>query len=148
MTASGTVKRPSSGSWIIGPDRAELVRRVMHVEVCRVYGHNDTGDAYRVLVDRLWPRGVSKADAALDEWAKDVAPTAELRRWYNHEPARFDEFARRYRGELSREPAREVVMQLRSLARGRKVVLLTATRDVGRSGAQVLVDVLTGSKNR
>jgi uncharacterized protein YeaO (DUF488 family) len=121
---------------------------MMRVEVRRVYGDDDTGDAYRVLVDRLWPRGVSKAEAALDEWAKDGAPSAELRRWYGHEPARFDEFTRRYRDELSREPARDVVKRLRSLARQRKVVLLTATRDVDRSGAQVLYDVLTRPRKR
>ncbi len=115
------------------------------VEIRRVYGDRDTGDAYRVLVDRLWPRGVSKAAAAVDEWAKDVAPSAELRRWYDHDPARFAEFGRRYRAELRRQPAREVVIRLRALAKKRRVVLLTATRDVDRSGAQVLFDALKGS---
>jgi len=115
----------------------------MRVEIRRVYDDEDTGTAYRVLVDRLWPRGLSKAGAALDEWAKDGAPSAELRRWYGHQPARFDEFRRRYRDELRRQPAKDVVGRLRALARRRKVVLLTATRDVDRSGAQVLCDVLT-----
>src|SRR4051812_8344868 len=119
---------------------------MMPVEVRRVYGDDHSGDAYRVLVDRLWPRGLSKAEAELDEWAKDGAPSAELRRWYGHEPARFDEFRRRYRDELTRQPARDVVQRLRALARQRKVVLLTATRDVDLSGARVLSDVLTRSR--
>ena len=114
----------------------------MRVEIRRVYDDEDTGTAYRVLVDRLWPRGLSKAGAALDEWAKDGAPSAELRRWYDHDPARYGEFARRYRDELRRSPAKDVVVQLRALARHQTVVLLTATRDVDRSGARVLRDVL------
>jgi len=117
----------------------------MQLEIHRVYGDQDTRAAYRVLVDRLWPRGVSKTAAAVDEWAKDVAPSAELRRWYDHDPARYAEFVRRYRAELRRQPAREVVLRLRALAEKRRVVLLTATRDVDHSGAQVLFDALKGS---
>lgn len=98
----------------------------------------------RVLVDRLWPRGVKKADAHLDAWLKDLAPSPDLRRWYGHDPARFDEFARRYRDELSRSPAAEAVERLRELAQERPVALLTATRDVDRSGARVVRDVLAG----
>jgi uncharacterized protein YeaO (DUF488 family) len=119
----------------------------MSIEVRRVYG-DDSTEGYRVLVDRLWPRGLTKAEVALDEWAKDGAPSAELRRWYGHEPARFDEFARRYRDELRRQPAKDVVERLRTLARRRKVVLLTASRDVDRSGARVLGDVLLRSTER
>jgi len=111
-------------------------------EVRRIY-HDDAQPAgYRVLVDRLWPRGIKKADAHLDEWLKDVAPSTELRRWYGHDPAKFEEFARRYRGELSQPPASEAVVHLRSLAREQHVTLLTATRDIDRSGAQVLHDHL------
>jgi uncharacterized protein YeaO (DUF488 family) len=108
-----------------------------------VYGGDESEPGYRVLVDRLWPRGVSKADADLDEWAKDVAPSAELRRWYGHDVARFPEFERRYRAELRRPPASEAVDRLLATARTRTVVLLTATRDVGHSGARVLLDHLT-----
>jgi len=97
---------------------------------------------YRVLVDRLWPRGVSKQKAALDEWAKDVAPGTELRKWYGHDPARFDEFARRYREELHDPPAQAEVKRLRAVARDQRVVLVTATRDLEHSGALVLRDVL------
>lgn len=112
------------------------------LEVRRIY-HDDRGDAgYRVLVDRLWPRGIKKADAALDEWLKDAAPSTELRRWYGHDPQRFPEFSRRYRAELRRPPASDAVDHLLGLAATRTVVLLTATGDVERSGARVLGDHL------
>ena len=115
------------------------------VEVVRVY--DDPGrrpGEHRVLVDRLWPRGVQKAALDYDEWAKDAAPSAELRRWYAHDPARFAEFAGRYRTELGREPGSSAVERLRGrIASGRgRLVLLTATRDVEHSGAAVLRDVL------
>lgn len=113
------------------------------IVVRRVYDDgDDLGGGYRVLVDRLWPRGVTKQDASLDEWAKDVAPSAELRRWYGHDPAKFEAFAERYRAELARPPATGVVARLRGLADRQRVTLLTATRDVERSGAQVLHDHL------
>lgn len=109
------------------------------VEVRRVY---DTDDAafvgYRVLVDRLWPRGISKADADLDEWCKDAAPSTELRRWYSHDVARFTEFDRRYRGELAQPPGSDAVERLAALAGRQRLTLLTATRDVEYSGAEVL----------
>jgi uncharacterized protein YeaO (DUF488 family) len=109
-------------------------------EVHRIY--DDGGTGYRVLIDRLWPRGIKKADADLDEWLKDAAPTTELRRWYGHDPERFTEFARRYRAELRRPPASGAVDHLLKLASTRPVVLLTATRDVEHSGARVLHDHL------
>lgn len=115
------------------------------IEVVRVY--EDPGrraGEHRVLVDRLWPRGVPKAGVDLDEWVKEVAPSTELRRWYGHEPERFAEFARRYRAELARDPAASAVARLRRRAEdGERLALLTATRDVGRSGAAVLAEVLT-----
>ena len=111
--------------------------------VARVYD-DAQHRGYRVLVDRLWPRGVKRDDLALDEWAKDVAPTAELRRWYGHDPTRFEEFAETYRKELVRAPAAEVVDHLLDVAAERPVVLLTATRDVEISGACVLLDHLSG----
>jgi uncharacterized protein YeaO (DUF488 family) len=113
-------------------------------KIRRAYGLANPGDGYRVLVDRLWPRGISKRDAALDEWAKDLAPGSELRRWYGHDPARFEEFARRYRTELKQAPAREAVARLRAAARDNQITLVTATRDIEHSGARVLLDVLTG----
>lgn len=114
-----------------------------NIEVARVYEDpGRSGIERRVLVDRLWPRGIKKEAIDLDEWVKDVAPTTELRRWYGHVPDRFDEFARCYRTELAREPALPVVNHLRRLARRHRLVLLTATRDVERSGAEVLRSVL------
>ena len=112
--------------------------------VGRIYD-GDRSEGYRVLVDRLWPRGVTRQAAALDEWVKDVAPSPELRRWYGHDPARFDGFAERYREELERPPASQAVAHLRDLAGRERVLLLTATRDVERSGARVLYDHLVGA---
>lgn len=112
-------------------------------EVRRVYDE-EPPVGYRVLVDRLWPRGVSKEKAALDEWAKDVAPSDALRRWYGHEPAKFPDFARRYRAELALATGKHAVDRLRAMAEKSPVTLVTATRDVERSGAAVLLDVLTG----
>ena len=111
----------------------------------RVYGDRRPEEigGYRVLVDRLWPRGITKADAALDEWLKDAAPSAELRRWYGHDVARFKDFRRRYRAELRRPPASEAVAHLLELSRTEPIILLTATGDVEHSGAEVLLDHLT-----
>ena len=120
------------------------------VEVVRVY--EDPGrrsGEHRLLVDRLWPRGVQKAALDFDEWAKDAAPSTGLRRWYGHDPERFSEFARRYREELDRQPGAPAIERLRVLARGHgRLVLLTATRDVERSGAAVLADVLAGGTGK
>ena len=109
------------------------------MEIVRVY--EDPGprrDEHRVLVDRLWPRGVRKETLDHDEWAKDVAPSTELRRWYGHDSARFAEFSRRYRSELKEEPAEATVARLREVVSSRPLILLTATKDVAHSGAAVL----------
>jgi uncharacterized protein YeaO (DUF488 family) len=111
------------------------------VELRRVYDAERSG--YRVLVDRLWPRGVTRSQAALDEWLKDAAPSPDLRRWYGHRVERFDEFARRYRAELDAPPASAAVDHLVELAHQHPVTLLTATRDLEHSGALVLHEVLT-----
>jgi uncharacterized protein YeaO (DUF488 family) len=111
------------------------------VVVRRVYDDGGSG-GWRVLVDRLWPRGVTKAAAGLDDWAKDVAPSTELRRWYGHDPERFPEFTRRYLDELAEPAGAAAVADLVERARQGPVVLLTATRDVDRSGARVLADHL------
>lgn len=113
------------------------------LRVSRVYDDQPDDASYRVLVDRLWPRGVTTADAGLDEWLKDVAPSPELRRWYDHDVDKFTEFAQRYRAELRRPPASAGVKRLLELARSQPVRLLTATRDVEHSGARVLHDHLT-----
>jgi uncharacterized protein YeaO (DUF488 family) len=113
-----------------------------HVRVRRVYDPPEPGDGRRILVDRLWPRGLSKDRSAVDRWMREVAPSDELRRWYGHDPARFEGFAERYRKELA-EPERAAALEelAREAARG-PLTLLTATRDVERSQAAVLAEVL------
>ncbi|MGH3494898.1 MAG: DUF488 domain-containing protein [Sciscionella sp.] len=113
-----------------------------NVRVRRVYDEPDPADGARVLVDRLWPRGLSKERAAFDEWCKDVSPSTELRRWYGHDPALFDEFSRRYRAELADDARQEAVAQLRNLAGGGTLTLLTATKQPEISEAAVLADLL------
>jgi uncharacterized protein YeaO (DUF488 family) len=105
------------------------------VHIVRVYGDSGRrGADYRVLVDRLWPRGQTKAAVDFDEWAKNAAPSTELRRWYGHDPEHFTEFAHRYRAELTLEPGAEVLRRLREVHKTRRLVLLTATHDVVHSG--------------
>ncbi|MCZ2524746.1 DUF488 domain-containing protein [Streptomyces sp. NPDC059506] len=110
----------------------------------RVYEAPDPDDGLRVLVDRLWPRGLAKEAARLDEWVKAVAPSTELRRWYGHDPERHEEFTRRYEAELDDPEHREAVERLRTLARsGRPLTLLTATGDIGQSHLPILVSRLS-----
>lgn len=97
---------------------------------------------YRVLVDRLWPRGVRREEAPFDEWIKDAAPSHELRKWYGHEPARYEEFAERYQEELAARRQDPPVLRLLELIRAKPVVLLTATRDLERSQVPVLAKFL------
>jgi uncharacterized protein YeaO (DUF488 family) len=114
----------------------------MDVRVRRIYEQPSPDDGVRLLVDRLWPRGLSKEKAHLDEWVKDVAPSDDLRRWYGHEPERFAEFRRRYLTEL-REPERaEALARLAEAASRGTVTLLTATKDAEHSEAAVLAAVL------
>ncbi len=109
------------------------------VRVARV-GHAPAGEGYRVLVDRLWPRGVRKVDAPWEEWLKDVAPSTTLRQWYGHDPARYGPFQERYREELEAALEAPGMRHLLDLARTRSVVLLTATADLDRSHAPILAD--------
>jgi uncharacterized protein YeaO (DUF488 family) len=112
------------------------------VRVRRVYDEPSPDDGTRVLVDRVWPRGLSKQAARVDEWAKDVAPSTELRKWYGHDAEKFAEFRRRYAEELA-EPERHAALdRLGEVARRGTVTLLTATRDVAHSQAEVLADRL------
>ncbi|MCR8578083.1 DUF488 domain-containing protein [Streptomyces nigrescens] len=110
--------------------------------VRRVYEPPEPSDGARVLVDRLWPRGLSKADAQLTEWCKEVAPSSELRRWFHHEEPRFTEFAERYREELAQEAVQPALERLRGRAAEGPLTLLTATKDVSVSHVAVLVEVL------
>src|SRR3954454_8966047 len=134
---AGRARRPWGSATV---QRGAMSRR--RVSVGRVYDERRRGDGVRVLVDRLWPRGLSRERADLDEWCKDVAPSPELRRWYAHDSERFAEFRRRYRAEL-REPARaEALDHLRALAKRRNLTLLTATKSPEISEAAVLHDLL------
>jgi uncharacterized protein YeaO (DUF488 family) len=112
------------------------------VRVRRAYDEVEDDDGMRVLVDRLWPRGVSKVKAHLHEWCKEVAPSTELRRWYGHDPAKFEEFTRRYQTELEEPERAEALQHLRDLADGHRLTLVTATKEPGISEAAVLADLL------
>lgn len=105
------------------------------IQVRRVYEKASPGEGYRVLVDRLWPRGIRRDALEMDEWCKDVAPSTELRRWYGHRPELFDEFAERYRAELDASGA---ATQLLARAGDGGITLLTAVHDVEISQAAVL----------
>jgi uncharacterized protein YeaO (DUF488 family) len=112
------------------------------VRIKRAYDPAEPGDGYRVLIDRLWPRGVSRERAHLDEWARDLAPSADLRKWFGHDPERFGEFSKRYRGEL-REHA-DQIEELRQRADKGPVTLVYGARDEQHNDAVVLAEVLRG----
>jgi uncharacterized protein YeaO (DUF488 family) len=116
--------------------------RKLEVKVRRAYDEPSPDDGYRVLVDRVWPRGLRKEAAHLDEWCKQVAPSTELRKWYGHDPDRFQEFARRYQRELEQPEAAEALARLRTLAKKRTETLVTATKAVEISQARVLADLI------
>jgi uncharacterized protein YeaO (DUF488 family) len=118
------------------------------VTVRRVYDDLPPGREARVLVDRVWPRGVRKDALRLDEWARDVAPSTELRKWYGHDPVKFPEFRQRYLAELAEPGPRAALARLRALAAEGPVVLLTATRDAARSQAAVLAEILSQSTGK
>jgi uncharacterized protein YeaO (DUF488 family) len=118
------------------------MQRQFQVRVGRVYDTRTAEDGTRVLVDRLWPRGLTKDRADLDEWCKLIAPSADLRRWYGHDPDRFAEFARRYRIELNDPERAEHLHHLRELSCQQPLTLLTATRHVDISEAAVLAGLL------
>ncbi len=106
----------------------------------RIYDTAEVSDGYRVLVDRLWPRGVSKEKAALDEWAKDIAPSTQLRTWFGHDPEKFVEFSRRYRQEINENP--QAVTIFKSWHQSDVVTLLYGARDQRHNEAAVLSEYL------
>ncbi len=112
------------------------------IRVRRVYDQPSPQDGTRVLVDRVWPRGLRKDAARLDDWARDVAPSTELRTWYGHDPAKFGEFRRRYAAELAEPGPRDAPARIRAMAADGPVTLLTATRDLDISQAAVLAGLL------
>jgi uncharacterized protein YeaO (DUF488 family) len=114
------------------------------VRLNRAYEKPARGDGTRILIDRLWPRGVRKADAELDHWVKDIAPSAALRKWFGHDPARWPEFRRRYAAEIRRKP--DELEQLRSLAREGPITLVYSAHDELHNDAVVLRGLLLGRK--
>lgn len=133
----GHIAASAPGAAASGPP----VETALHpVRARRIYDTPAADDGVRVLVDRLWPRGMGKDAASVDQWSVAVAPSTQLRRWYGHKPERFSEFAERYLGELRTGEARESLDQLRELARRGPLTLLTATKDLARSGAAVLAE--------
>ena len=110
------------------------------IRVKRIYGPPDAKDGARVLVDGLWPRGARKEEARLTLWLKDIAPSAGLRRWFGHEPARFAEFSRRYRAELGANKG--AVNRMKDLMKAGRVTLLYAAHDEEHNNARVLADYL------
>ncbi|TPK76260.1 DUF488 domain-containing protein [Mesorhizobium sp. B2-4-15] len=112
------------------------------IKVKRVYETPEPGDGQRVLVDRIWPRGVSKQDAALTQWLKDIAPSDDLRKWFGHEPARWEEFQKRYRAELDGND--QAVAELRALLGKGGVTLLYGAHDEAHNNAVALAGYLRG----
>lgn len=109
-------------------------------QIKRIYEEPSDGDGYRVLVDRLWPRGVSKERAQLDQWCKEIAPSTELRKWFDHDAHKFDEFDKRYKGELTDKE--EIVNHLLEIASNQPVTLLYAAKDEEHNHALVLKELL------
>ncbi|GBQ37030.1 DUF488 domain-containing protein [Gluconacetobacter azotocaptans] len=116
--------------------------RPLTIRVRRIYDPPEAGDGARVLVDRLWPRGVGKDRAHLTLWLKDVAPSGELRKWFGHDPAKWNDFQQRYRAELDANAS--AVGQVMTLARQGPVTLLYAARDTQHNEAVVLAAYLRG----
>ncbi len=116
----------------------------MDVRLKRAYEPSARSDGYRVLIDRLWPRGVRREEAKLDEWARELAPSAELRRWFGHDPDRFDEFRRRYTHELAAQDSK--VRELRRRARNGTLTLVYGARDQGHNDAVVLAEILRAGR--
>ena len=118
----------------------------MNIRLKRAYEAAARSDGYRILIDRLWPRGVSRDQARLDEWERELAPSAELRQWFGHEPSRFEEFRRRYIEELRHQRPR--LTELRRRARAGTLTLVYAARDSEHNDAVVLAAVLRGGMPR
>ncbi len=116
------------------------------MRTARVYDAVQSDAGTRVLVDRLWPRGMRKSDVRVGRWLKDVSPSSELRRWYGHDPSRVEEFARRYAAELARPDAAAALDELRGLVAAGPVTLVTATKELHLSHLSVLIAMLDGAR--
>lgn len=115
----------------------------MQLSIERIYGSEVQADSYRILIDRLWPRGISKEKAQLDQWAKEIAPSTELRKWFNHDPEKFDEFKQRYLAEINENPAiADFLKLLEETLVTKDVVLLYGAKDQQDNQATVLLAFL------
>ena len=123
---------------------APRAKRTSSIAIKRAYDNPSPHDGVRILIDRLWPRGLSKAELKIDAWPRQLTPSTGLRKWYGHEPARFAEFRRRYRAELA-EHAHDLEA-LRAMVKGRAATLITATREVDLSHAVVMREILQRKK--
>lgn len=112
----------------------------MQIELQRVYESAESDDGYRVLVDRIWPRGVSKASLQIDEWCREIAPSTELRKWFGHDPDRWETFKRRYREELEQQV--DVLDRLKAEAQNRRLILLYSAKDKEHNQAVVIREKL------
>lgn len=112
------------------------------ISLKRVYKQPVAEDGFRILVDRLWPRGLSREKAAVDLWLKEIAPSAGLRKWFNHEQNKWEEFRQKYRGEL--EESQEAIGQLMKIAKERQITLVYGARDEEHNDAVVLLEFLNG----
>ncbi len=110
------------------------------VRLKRVYDERSPDDGVRVLVDRVWPRGIGRAQAAIDEWLRDLGPSTELRKWFNHDPGRWEEFKARYRAELSAPEQRLRLEHLRDLARKQPLTILYGAKDREHNQAVVIAE--------
>jgi uncharacterized protein YeaO (DUF488 family) len=119
-----------------------MAKQGLRIALKRVYDEPEPGDGTRVLVERLWPRGLSKGRAHVDLWLKEIAPSRELRTWFGHDPEKFTEFRRRYETELASETGQVALARLRELAKQGPVTLVFAAHDTAHTNAVVLRDLL------
>jgi uncharacterized protein YeaO (DUF488 family) len=112
------------------------------VKVKRIYDPSSRADGKRILVDRLWPRGLKKEEAGIDEWLKEISPSNELRQWYSHDPAKWTEFKDRYRKELA--PHADLIQRLKAEGKKRTVTLLFSSKELERNNAVALKEILAG----
>lgn len=136
------MKKSSKGKRSVAVSRRKKTAALIQIK--RAYDEPSADDGLRILVDRVWPRGLAKIKLKLDAWPKHLAPSTELRRWYQHDPERFAEFRRRYLAELKDKG--ESLSELRAALRGQTVTLLTATRDLDLSHAKVLREAMMSSR--
>jgi len=132
------MKRPTRSAGAAQPTRRASIA------IKRAYDKPSAQDGIRILIDRLWPRGMSKAKLKIDAWPRLLTPSTDLRKWYGHEPARFAEFRRRYRAELAEHE--DELATLRAMVKGRAATLITATRAVDLSHAAVMREILQRKK--